>query len=172
MENILNLILEILIHIFIIFIAELIIFFGFLKETLVGSLNQTFTNIISSNEKTKDKIKKLFNKDSNNIYLNYVNENSEKIIIDKNNNNILFLIVFIFLLISTSIIIIFLISKIYKINLKIDLVQILSTIGLLITLELILIFQYNLKIIQNKKEELSDFSNLIINYFKQLQIIN
>ena len=100
-------------------------------------------NINKLDYKKKTNIKNILNVKKLSAY-SY--NNAEKIIIDKNNKEIILSIIIFFLVILLLILILKYISKIYKIKLHIDYVQLISALSLLVFLELILIFQYNLRL--------------------------
>ena len=87
MKYILNLTYDILVHIFIIFIIELLIFYLFLKNKLSNSIMcEMLLNINKLDYKKKTNIKTILDKKR---IFNYIYDNGEKIIIDKNNNEII-----------------------------------------------------------------------------------
>ena len=173
MENILNLIYEILVHMFLIFIVEIIIFYLFLKNILINAINSTVLSHINNQSKEKkNNIKTILNNQNNKIRINYIHKNEEKIIINKNNQKIIFLIVIMILIIILLIIIISYISNIYNIKLHLDYVQLISSITLLFSLELILIFEYNLKIKHNSNEIISIFLKKFIKLLNNIIGLN
>ena len=173
MKNILNLIYEILVHMCLIFIAELIVFYLFLKNILIKAMNSAvLSNINKQSIGKKQNIKNILNDENNKIRTNYIHENEEKIIINKNNQKIIFLIVIMILIIILLITIISYISKIYNIKLQLDYVQLISSIILLVSLELILIFEYNLKLKHNSNEIISIFLKKFIKLLNNITGLN
>jgi hypothetical protein len=159
MKYILNLIYDILVHILIIFIIEVLMFYLVLKDELSDSIKcELLLNINKLDSKKKTNIKTLLDKKR---IFNYIYDNGEKIIIDNNNNKIKLSIIIFLLVILLLILIVIYISRIYKIKLHIDYVQLISALSILISLELILIFQYNFKLKQN-------IDNISLEFFKYL----
>lgn len=167
MKYILNLTYDILVHIFIIFIIELLIFYLFLKNKLSNSIMcEMLLNINKLDYKKKTNIKTILDKKR---IFNYIYDNGEKIIIDKNNKEIILSIIIFFLVILLLILILKYISKIYKIKLHIDYVQLISALSLLVFLELILIFQYNLRLNQNPGSIQLVFFEKYLTMFKKIK---
>ena len=139
----LNIIYELLIHLLFILFAESILYFAIFQPVIKNDINR-----LSNKVKIDLKLNIGKNLDE---YLNYYNI-IEKRLNKTNNNRVITFLILLFVLLLCFLFLVIIISKIYKIKLHYNYLKTLFCLGILISLEVLFIILYNLKLKINNYE--------------------